>query len=111
LRRSSSAENSVRVILTVIDPILKANQALQGITAPQPWESLNESAHPAVGMRGPGYFCCLHGHHGKVDVRKPCGRWFKQEQTILGKFTDGETFFVYYGFVESLENDHSNTGT
>src|SRR5271165_4015502 len=50
LRRSSSAENSVRVMLTVIDPTPQANQALQGITAPQLCEQLNESAHPTVGM-------------------------------------------------------------
>src|SRR5271157_1770485 len=51
LRRSSSAENSVRVMLTVIDPTPQANQALQGITAPQLCEQLNESAHPTVGIR------------------------------------------------------------
>src|SRR5208337_1084609 len=50
LRRSSSAENSVRVMLTVIDPTPQANQALQGITAPQLCEQLNESAHPTVGI-------------------------------------------------------------
>src|SRR5271166_3717248 len=54
LRRSSSAENSVRVMLTVIDPTPQANQALQGITAPQLCEQLNESAHPTVGISGCG---------------------------------------------------------
>jgi hypothetical protein len=47
----------------------------------------------------------------RLDVPEPCGRWFKQEQTILGKFAEGGTLFASLGFVESLENDHSNTRT